>query len=119
MKKHNVSACVLLLMSVAGGGEWSAQGQSKYAITDFGATLGPKSYAQAINNRGEVAGYWDTGTNGVHAFLYSQGFFTDLGSLGGTNRYALNINAFAQVVGYSETEAGIRAFLFSAGTMRN
>ena len=39
--------------------------EAKYRISDLGEVLGPKSYAQAINNRGEVAGYWDTGTNGV------------------------------------------------------
>src|SRR4051812_11969366 len=99
MKNQNASALVLLLISAIASGELTMQAQSKYAITDLGATLGPKSFAQAINNRGEVAGYWDTMTNGVHAFLYSQGAFTDLGALGGTNRYALNINIFAQVVG--------------------
>ena len=117
MKK--VFSIISTVVSLLLAGESTTPAQPNYAVSDFGTTLGAKSYAQAINNRGEVAGYWDTGTNGIHAFLYSQGIFLDLGSLGGTNRYALSINGSSQVIGFSETSEGTRAFLFSGATMRN
>src|SRR5207245_175100 len=42
-----------------------------YRLTDLGALLGTNSYAYGINNQGQVVGYWNTTSNGVHAFLYS------------------------------------------------
>jgi probable HAF family extracellular repeat protein len=59
----------------------NSQGQS-YQLTDLGALMGTNSYAQGINNQGQVVGYWNT-TNGTHAFLYGAGSVTDLGTLGG------------------------------------
>ena len=76
-------------------------GQS-YQLTDLGASIGTNSYAQGINNGGQVVGYWQS-TNGAHAFLYRSGVVTDLGVLGqaGTNNFALSINNSGQVVGFS------------------
>ncbi len=96
-----------------------------YHAADLGALLsGAYSYAYGINNAGQVVGYWNTGTNGVHAFLYSDGTMTDIGTPGGTNTYALGINAAGQVVGFSDTAApslpgSTRAFLYSNGAMTN
>jgi probable HAF family extracellular repeat protein len=92
----------------------SSQAQSigKYNITDLGYSLGTNSHAHAINQAGHVVGYWDSVTNGIHAFLFTNGVTADLGTLGGTNTYALNINAGGQVVGFFATNNAIRAFLF-------
>ena len=81
-----------------------------YQLTDLGALMGNHSYAQGINNQGQVVGYWDA-TNGAHAFLYQAGTVSDLGLLGleSTNNYALSINNVGQVVGFSETTNGSRA----------
>ena len=87
-----------------------------YSLTDLGATLGPASYAQGINNQGQVVGYWST-SSGIHAFLYESGTFKDLGFLGGTNSYALTINQSGQVAGFGETEDGLRAFLYQNGEL--
>jgi probable HAF family extracellular repeat protein len=95
----------------------SCRGQS-FQLVDLGATIGTNSYAQGINNRGQVVGYWDA-INGAHAFLYSAGNVTDLGLLGGSNNYALSINNSGQVVGFSETSNGAAAFLFQDGTVTN
>src|SRR5258706_4163527 len=116
--KTRITLIVLCLAALVGS-ESQARAAERYKVFDLGDVLGGNSYAQAINSRGEVVGYWDTRTNGVHAFLYSEGLFLDLGSLGGTNRYALNINETGQVVGFAETEEGVRAFVFSQGVMKN
>ena len=39
-----------------------------YVLTDLGDTVGTNSYAQGINNQGQVVGYW-TAADGMHAFL--------------------------------------------------
>ena len=76
-----------------------------YQLTDLGTMLGKNSasYAQGINSKGQVVGYWVTPT-GNRAFLYESGKVTDLGPLGGANNYALSINDVGQVVGFSETK---------------
>ena len=87
-----------------------------YQLTDLGAWVGTNSYAQGINNQGQVVGYWDA-TNGAHAFLYQTGTVIDLGLLGvnGTNVYALSINNSGQVVGFSESTNGAQAFIYQHG----
>jgi probable HAF family extracellular repeat protein len=91
-----------------------------YHIVDLGTGLsGTNSYAHSINSEGKVVGYWDTLTNGYHAFLYDWGTLTNLGSLGGTNGYALSINDAADVTGFCETADSVRAFLYSTGSLTN
>ena len=95
----------------------SSQAQT-YHVTDLGAALGPGSYAQGINNNGQVVGYWST-PQGIHAFLYDSGQLKDLGILGGTNIYALSINDVGQVAGFTETAQGLQAFLYQNGSLAN
>src|ERR1043165_5903227 len=90
------------------------QAAQTYDLIDLGAVVGPDSYAQAINNNGQVVGYVRT-KDGTHAFLYSGGAVRDLGTLGNARTYALSINNPGQVVGFSETTNGARAFLFNNG----
>jgi probable HAF family extracellular repeat protein len=96
---------------------YSALGQT-YHLTDLGAALGPGSYAQGINNNGQVVGYWST-PQGIHAFLYDSGQLKDLGILGGTNIYALTINDVGQVAGFADTGQGLQAFLYQNGSLTN
>jgi probable HAF family extracellular repeat protein len=89
-------------------------------MNDLGTLGGSDSYANSINNSGQVVGYsYTTGVRTYHAFLYSGGLMNDLGTLGGSDSYANSINNSGQVVGYSYT-TGVRtyhAFLYSGGLM--
>ncbi len=77
-------------------------------IVDLGTLAGGStSFAEAINDSGQVAGYSDNGNGDNHAFLYSNGAMTDLGTLGGyANSYGFAINASGEVAGDSDNGIG-------------
>jgi probable HAF family extracellular repeat protein len=92
----------------------------QYEVIDLGPLNGISgmSYAQDINNRGQIVGWSDGWQIGTRAFLWENGNMTDLGTLGGTWSVAKGINDRGQIVGYSETSSGERhAFLYENGTM--
>jgi probable HAF family extracellular repeat protein len=80
----------------------------------------PSSVAGAINNSGQVVGFFEKPEENAirHAFLSEGTTFTDLGTLGGTNSEAHALNDSGQVVGFSQTKNGTEAFLWQNGTMR-
>lgn len=69
-------------------------------------SLGGDTYANDINDAGQVVGYSYTTTGLQHAFITGHNGLgiTDLGTLGGAQSAALGINASGQVVGVSELE---------------
>jgi len=91
----------------------------------------PNSSADAINDRGHVAGYADWAVlttpdpygpflSGMHAFLWRDGAMTDLGALGdGSFSSASALNNADEVVGVSSVGPVNTAFLYSRGQMRN
>ena len=83
-----------------------------YSITDLG-TLGGRSTAFAINNRGKIVGDSNlNGNMGFHAFLYERGQMTDLFPGPGTS-VATDINDRGKIVGY----LGNSAFLYRRGQL--
>jgi probable HAF family extracellular repeat protein len=89
-----------------------------YYATDLGTFGGGFSYAEGINNSGQVVGTSLTAGNDYHAFLYSGGTMSDLGTLGGDHSVAFGVNNSGQVVGYAWTAADYdNSFLYSGGSM--
>jgi probable HAF family extracellular repeat protein len=63
----------------------------------------PDGNAQAINDKGQAAGFSGNCTTAFHALLWQNGTATDLGNLGGTmNNVPFDINNQGQVVGISD-----------------
>ena len=83
-----------------------------YSITDLGTLGGNNNIPQAIDDRGQVAGFAETGDTDpncgcpiFHAFRWSGGVLHDLGTLGGHDSAAGlgGINREGEVVGDSQT----------------
>lgn len=97
-----------------------------YTPHDIGNFGGPgRTWANAINNQGQVVGssFLDRLTR--HAFLYNDGQLHDLGTLGGRNSNAAAINDRGQIVGSSLTDeinyygrAMQRPFIYHNGQMQ-
>ena len=90
------------------------------ALQDLGTLPGTtRSYANSINDSGQVVGVAYTPGGDERAFLYGgSGPLRYLGTLGGTQSYAEDINASGIIVGDSYTADGQRhAFLSDGGAM--
>ena len=73
-----------------------------YALTDLGGAF---SFANDINEAGQVVGSATTASGQSHAFLWENGAMTDLGTLGGPTSGAGGLNDAGQVVGGSRVSA--------------
>lgn len=84
-------------------------------MRDLGSIGGGSSYANGINNAGQVVGYYETASS-YHAFLWTASSgMQDLGTLGGDFAIASGINSAGQVVGGSSNASGeVHAFLWTA-----
>ena len=90
---------------------------SATGMQDLGS-LGGSSYANAINNAGQVVGYYAVPWGSYRAFLWTaSGGMQDLGTLGGDSAIASGINSAGQVVGASSNSSGaVHAFLWTAAS---
>lgn len=87
---------------------------ASYNYTTLDNPIALDTHPTAINNNGQVVGYYDDAT-GSHGFVYSGGIYTTLDNpdaIPGTT-YLTGINNSRQVVGYYEDGKGIHGFLSS------
>jgi probable HAF family extracellular repeat protein len=93
-----------------------SQGQ----VSDLGTFAGAaNSWANGVNNVGQVVGFSGNSPNDYHAFLWDAvNGMQDLGTLGGVRSYANAINDAGQVVGFAALPSGVQhAFLYDGGVM--
>ncbi len=85
-------------------------------MADLGTLGGRTSWANSLNDVGQVAGYSFTSEERVRAFLYtSADGMINLGTLGGNNSQAVSLNDAGQVAGLiSLPRRRQHAFLYSA-----
>jgi probable HAF family extracellular repeat protein len=88
-----------------------------YTLIDLGTLGGSWSRTIAINDKGQVIGWFIFYGDPIaeHAFLYSKWTMTDLGNLG----HPFYINDKGQWIGYSSWVPPYPAFLYSDGIKTN
>ena len=73
---------------------------------------GTSTYANAINNLGQIVGQYTRATDGsTHSFLYSNGTYTPLDDPSGIETIARGINDAGQIVGYFVNGSAWSGFL--------
>jgi probable HAF family extracellular repeat protein len=108
--------------SIASGSATHAFAYTGGVFADLGTLGGLNSFANAINDHGQVVGGASTLSGDSHAFLFSGGSLQDLGTLSGPGSVAWDINNHGTIVGSS----GVlptpdayyqQAFRYSGGSM--
>lgn len=104
---------VMLLAVVAGPSAAAARGTGHYRMTDLGTLGGERSYATAMNDRGDVVGASQAADGRYHNVLWRHGRIIDLGRL-----YPMDINNRGQVVGYMDVgDQYWHSFLWTSGRL--
>ncbi len=104
-----VALAVLMLVSIVGAASVSIKNLQNLTSGSYAG-----SYAEGINNKGQIVGYSFNASDDEHAVLWQNGVITDLGTLHGEDYcYADCINNNGQVVGV----CGSRGFLWQNGVM--
>lgn len=97
-----------------------APGQS-YRVTPITVPGATVITVKALNQAGQVAGDYQSGSPACRAFRWSAGTATDLGTLGGGSSRVFSLNNLGDVTGQSSLagDAGEQAFLHTGGVMMN
>lgn len=102
---------------------WSGSSPVNLGVLSGETPAHDDSRAYAINDAGVIVGYSSPNkeeTSPRRAFVYENSVMRSLGILpGGTLSEAWDINNFGQVVGRADRATKPRAFVYSAGTMRD
>jgi probable HAF family extracellular repeat protein len=75
------------------------------------------TFAQGINNAGQVVGWYQDSGGNDHSFLYTNGsYITFDDPLATTGTFAQGINANGKIVGYYQNSGGTHGFLYTGGS---
>jgi probable HAF family extracellular repeat protein len=88
-------------------------------VQSLGTLMGGNwASAYGINASGEVAGYGNTATGAMRAFVSANGQLQQIGTFGGSSSYAMALNNAGQVTGNATNAAGYSwAFLYQSGLL--
>lgn len=86
----------------------------QYEITDLGTLGGPRSYAYAINELGQIVGHSNTGLS-TFGYIWDNGTMTSLEGMGG-NTFARDINNSGLIVGWTMDSLARRGYVWQSGT---
>jgi len=98
-----------------------ASAQTLYTILDLGVLPGDfASFANGLNDTGQVVGISQTAGGATHGFLYS-GSMTDIGNIGGGDTYANAINTAGNIAGsaFNPATGAFQAFRTTPGGSLN
>ena len=109
----------LAALALASLGESPVRAQApQYVVQDLGTLGGQLSFAQGVNNVGQVVGRSTlAGETVTRAFLFSGGTMIDIGTLGGLDSVAVAINDAGQIAGYADRtgDTSTRAYVRPVG----
>jgi probable HAF family extracellular repeat protein len=110
--------CGLVALGLLVGGAGLAKGQPSYVYTTLDVPGSLDTFANGINDAGQVVGWWADRNGRDHGFLYSEGRYTTLDAPGATfASAAYGINDFGQIIGaYQNQPASSRGFLLNGTT---
>jgi uncharacterized membrane protein len=74
------------------------------------------TYTAAINDNGQVAGYYSGADDIGHGFIYDAGTYTTIDVPGAVSTYGHGINGIGQVVGFFDDGSTQRAYMYDANT---
>ena len=77
-------------------------------LVDLGTLGGDQSWAEDVNDRGQVVGCSHAPSGEMHAFLWEEGRMRGLGTPAGHDSHAWAVNEYGWVVGYCDDQHGHR-----------
>lgn len=100
---------------------WACGTGSSATITNLSNLPGANFQVWALNQTGQVTGYFSDSTHAAHAFLFDSGTITDLGTFGGSTSIGYAINNLGQIAGesYYGGDAVIHAFFYANGNVQD
>jgi len=110
-------SCMLLGLIAFAPLSGTAQAQPIYSFTTIDPAGSSATFAQGVNNAGQIVGNFNDAQNVSHGFLRSSaGAYTTFDFPGATGTYAADINSAGQIIGtYTDSAFNTHSYLLSGG----